>query len=164
MTMLPELLAANSAYAAAFTKGDLPSPPRCRLAILTCMDSRIMPSKMLGLVEGDAHVIRNAGGRATGDAMRSLILSYKVLGTREFLVVHHTDCGMERINNDDFRQELQESSGAATAHLDFMPIADQLQAIRDDVTTIRNSPYIPRDISISGLLYDVKTGGLEQVV
>src|SRR5918912_616606 len=100
MSVLPEVLAANERYAASFTKGALPLPPARHFAVLTCMDARIDPAKALGLQEGDAHVIRNAGGRASDDAIRSLVISYKLLGTREWFVIHHTDCGMETFTNE----------------------------------------------------------------
>ncbi len=113
MSVMPELLAADSRYADRFDKGDLPMPPGRRVAILTCMDARLLPASFLGLEEGDAHVIRNAGGRASGDALRSLIISYKLLGTREFLVIHHTDCGMLTFDNDQLQQQLRRDCRAS---------------------------------------------------
>src|SRR5215467_13491750 len=114
MPMLPELLKANRGYAATFTKGDLSMPPRRKLAVLVCMDARIDPARALGLEEGDAHVIRNAGGRASDDAIRSLVISYKLLGTREWLVIHHTDCGMLLFTNEIMRDLLASSLETAT--------------------------------------------------
>lgn len=163
MSILPELLAANEEYAAGFTNGDLSPRPVRRLAILTCMDCRIVPFKMLGLSEGDAHVIRNAGARATPDAIRSLILSHKVLGTCEFIVIHHTGCGMQRVTNEELWADLQNSYGVDANGLDFLPITDPLQSLRDDVATIHNSPFIPDSIPVTGLIFDVTTGRLERV-
>lgn len=160
---LPDLLAANERYAADFTKGDLPMPPARKTAVLACMDARLQPSKFLGLEEGDAHVIRNAGGRASDDALRSLIISYKLLGTREFLVVHHTDCGMLTFSNDQLRDLLKKDTGADASGIDFLPFGDLEQSVRDDVETIRSSPFIPDDITVSGFVYDVKTGRLNEV-
>jgi carbonic anhydrase len=166
MPVLPELLAANRAYAAGFAKGDLPLPPARKVAVLVCMDARIDPAKALGLQEGDAHVIRNAGGRAA-DALRSLVISHELLGTREIVVIHHTDCGMLTFSNDDirakFHDELGPTADAPANAIDFLPFADLDQSVRDDVATIRNSPLIPRDISVTGFVYDVATGGLREV-
>ena len=164
MSILPDLLAANEQYATRFTSGDLPPAPVRKLAILTCMDCRLMPAQMMGLKEGDAHVLRNAGARATPDAIRSLILSYQVLGTQEFLVVHHTECGMQRVTNEDLRDQLREQGGEEVDELDFLPFTDQVQALREDVETIRSSPFIPDTIPVSGLIFDVKTGRLAHIV
>lgn len=164
MSILPDLLAANERYATRFTRGNLPPMPVRRLAILTCMDSRLMPAQMMGLVEGDAHVLRNAGARATPDAIRSLILSHEVLGTKEILVVHHTECGMQRVTNEALRDQLRERGGSEVDDLDFLPFTDQVQALLDDVQTIRSTPFIPDWVPVSGLIYDVKTGKLEHVV
>jgi carbonic anhydrase len=164
--VLPELLAANRSYAATFTKGDLPLPPARKVAVLVCMDARIDPAKALGLQEGDAHVIRNAGGRAA-DALRSLVISHELLGTREIVVIHHTDCGMLTFSNDDIRAKLHDDLGptadAPASAIDFLPFSDLDQSVRDDIATIRNSPLIPRDISVTGFVYDVATGGLRKV-
>ena len=164
MSILPELLASNENYAASFTSGNLPPQPQRKLAIVTCMDCRLDVFKMLGLNEGDAHVLRNAGARATPDTIRSLILSTEVLGTREFIVIHHTECGMQRVTNEELRDQLRERSGMDVDHLDFLPFTDQVAALRDDVHRIRSSPYVPDSIPVSGLIYDVKTGKLEHVV
>ena len=167
MAALPELLEANQRYAAGFTKGDLPLPPARKVAILVCMDARIDPARVLGLEEGDAHVIRNAGGRA-GDALRSLAISHALLGTREILVIHHTDCGMVTFSNEDLRRKLTDDlgpeAGTAAAEIDFAPFTDLDQGLRDDVATIRASPLIPKDIPVTGLVYAVETGTLRQVV
>ena len=121
MSVANEFLAANERYAAAFTKGDLPMPPSRRAAVLVCMDARIDPAKALGLEEGDVHVIRNAGGRASDDAIRSLTISYKLLGTREFVVIHHTDCGMLTFTNEQLRDQLHRDLGADASAIDFLP-------------------------------------------
>ena len=163
MAALPEMLAANEDYAASFTKGDLPMPPARQVAILTCMDSRLIPTNFLGLQEGDAHVIRNAGGRASDDAIRSLVISCELLGTREFLVIHHTDCGMLTFTNEDLRQKLQNNLGADASEIDFLPFADLEESVRQDVATIRSSPLIPDDIPVTGFVYDVRTGKLREV-
>jgi len=163
MSVLPELLAANERYAAGFTKGDLPMPPGRRVAILTCMDARLDPARFLGLAAGDAHVIRNAGGRASADALRSLIISQQLLGTSEVVVIHHTDCGMLTFGNAELQGRLKDHFGADASGIDFLPFADLAQSVRDDVAAIRASPFIPQDIPVSGFIYDVHTGRLQPV-
>jgi carbonic anhydrase len=160
---LPNLLSANERYASSFSKGDLPMPPGRKLAVLVCMDARLDPAKMLGLEEGDAHVIRNAGGRASRDALRSLIISYKLLGTNEFLVIHHTDCGMLTFSNDDIRGMLKRDTGADASGIDFLPFSDLEASVREDVKTIQDSPLIPSEIPVSGLVYDCGSGRLNAV-
>jgi len=181
MTVLSEVLAANASYAADFTEGDLPMPPGRRFAILTCMDARLDPAKYAGLSEGDAHVIRNAGGRASDDAIRSLVISYKLLGTREWFVIHHTNCGMEFFSNslmgdllaqsletaelgpDGFR-DIGSGPGSTEGHkIDWLTISDQAQSVVDDVSRIRAHPLVPQSIPIYGYVYDVATGRLEEV-
>jgi carbonic anhydrase len=162
-SILNEVQAANERYAAGFTKGDLPMPPGRKFAVLACMDARLDPARVLGLEEGDAHVIRNAGGRASPDALRSLIISYKLLGTREFLIVHHTDCGMLTFSNDQIREMLKNDTGADASGIDFLPFGDVGQSVRDDLETVKGSPLIPNDIPVSGFIYDVRSGRLEQV-
>lgn len=164
MTLMEHLLHANTLYAATFTKGGLPRSPRLRLAVLTCMDSRIDPDRILGLQEGDAHVIRNAGGRASDDAIRSLVVSYRLLGTTEFLVIHHTDCGMQTITNETMREELGRDLGTDVSHVDFLPISDPDETVHGDVEAIRTSPMVRHDITVNGFVYDVFTGKLRQVV
>ena len=163
MVVLPELLKANESYAAGFTKGDLPMPPGRKVAILVCMDARIDPAKALGLDEGDAHVIRNAGGRAAA-ALRTLAISQRLLGTREVVVIHHTDCGMLTFTNDTIRDQIQRELGSdaasVAAGLDFQPFSDVEQSVRDDLAVIRSSPLIPAEIPVSGFVYDVRTGKL----
>jgi carbonic anhydrase len=160
MSVINELLEANKAYAQSFDKGDLPMPPARKVAIVTCMDARLHPAKFLGLELGDAHVIRNAGGRASDDAIRSLIISAQLLGTKEFAVIHHTDCGMLTFTNEDMVSKLGDEAGA----IDFLPFSDNEGSVRDDVERIKNSPLIPDGIPVSGYIYDVKSGALQTVV
>jgi len=164
MSVIEEILTANEEYARTFTKGHLPLPPKRRFAVLTCMDARIDPAKILGLEEGDAHVIRNAGGRASRDALRSLIISQQLLGTREVIVIHHTDCGMLTFTDDELRQQLRTTFGLDASEWAFMPFRDLEQSVRDDIALIRACPYIPDDIPIAGFVYDVRTGRLHRVV
>lgn len=160
MAVLPELLEANRRYAAGFTKGSLPMPPARHVAILTCMDARLDPARMLGLEEGDAHIIRNAGGRPTEDAIRSLVISQLLLGTREVVVIHHVDCGMLSFSNDELRQKIRADLGADASDIDFLPFSDLAQSVRDDVAELRRSPLLLKDAPISGFIYDVKSGRL----
>jgi len=180
--VLEEVLAANARYAAQFgNKGSLGMPPARRFAILTCMDARLDPAKFAGLSEGDAHIIRNAGGRASDDAIRSLVISYKLLGTREWLVIHHTNCGMEFFTNDVIRNLLAQSletarltdagftdvgrgpGSRAAEYIEWLTIRDQERSVTDDVTRIRTHPLVPASIPIYGYLYDVATGRLIEV-
>jgi carbonic anhydrase len=163
MTVTDEFLVANAAYAGSFTKGDLPMPPARKTAVLVCVDARIDPAKALGLEEGDAHVIRNAGGRASDDAIRSLIISNELLGTREFVVIHHTDCGMLTFTNEQLRAKLRDELGADASAIDFLPFSDVAQSVRDDLATIRTSPLLPKEIPVRGFIYDVTTGALTEV-
>ena len=182
MSVHDEVLAANEAYAASFgDKADLALPPARQFAILTCMDARLDPAKYAGLSEGDAHVIRNAGGRASDDAIRSLVISYKLLGTAEWFVVHHTDCGMEFFTNDVIRGLLSSSletaqlgpdgftdvgegpGSDAAKDIDFLTISDRTGAVTEDVERIRNHPLVPRRIPIHGYVYDVRSGRLIEV-
>ncbi len=162
MSTIDALLAANKEYAQSFDQGNLPMPPARQVAIVACMDARLHPAEFLGLAVGDAHVIRNAGGRASDDAIRSLIISSQLLGTKEFAVIHHTDCGMLTFSNDDLRAKLADSGDASG--IDFLPFSDNEASVREDVETIRNSPFIPDGISVSGYIYDVNTGALQTVV
>ncbi|MGB8321916.1 MAG: carbonic anhydrase [Candidatus Acidiferrum sp.] len=180
--ILSEVLDANAKYAADFgEKSKLALPPARRFAVLTCMDARLDPAKFAGLAEGDAHVIRNAGGRASDDAIRSLVISYKLLGTREFFVVHHTDCGMEFFTNDVMRNLLNSSletaeltangfrdvghgpGSRAGEYIEWLTIKDQKQAVVDDVARIRSHPLVPNSIPVYGFVYDVRSGKLLEV-
>src|SRR6266852_3806300 len=160
MSVVDEFRKANDAYASTFQKGHLPMPPARHVAVLTCMDARLIPARFLGLEEGDAHVIRNAGGRASEDAIRSLIISEQLLGTTEIVVIHHTDCGMLTFSKEDLRTKLRQEFKADASHIDFLPFSDLEQSVRDDIATIKASPFIPDNITVSGFLYDVKSGRL----
>jgi carbonic anhydrase len=161
MSVADEFLQANQGYAATFTKGDLPMPPGRHVAILACMDARLDPARALGLEEGDAHVIRNAGGRAA-DAIRSLIISQQLLGTREVVVVHHTDCGMLTFTDNQLRSQVERDLGAHT-DIPFYSFTDVAQSVRDDLAMIKSSPYLLKGIPVRGFIYDVKTGGIHEV-
>jgi carbonic anhydrase len=181
-SILNEVLAANRKYSESFgEKANLALPPARRFAVLTCMDARLDPAKYAGLAEGDAHVIRNAGGRASDDAIRSLVISYKLLGTREFFVIHHTNCGMEfftdsvmrgllagsletaELTSGGFRDVGKGPGSREGEFIDWLTIADQQGAVVDDVRRIRNHPLVPRSIPIYGYIYDVKSGKLIEV-
>jgi carbonic anhydrase len=153
---------ANENYAANFDKGDLAMPPAKHTIVVTCMDARLLPSRFLGLEEGDAHVIRNAGGRVQ-DALRSIVISQRLLGTNEVLVIHHTDCGMQTFQNEDLYAKVQEDLGADASDIDFLPFPDLEQSVRDDVKFLKDSPLVPDDVSVRGFVYDVKNGQLSEV-
>jgi carbonic anhydrase len=159
-----QLVSSNAAFAEEFDRSTELSPPKLGVAILTCIDSRLHPERFLGLEVGDAHIIRNAGGRASEDALRSLIISSVLLGTREFLVIHHTDCGMLTFTNEDVWSKLEADTGHSARDIDFLPFADLEQSVHDDVGTIRANSFLPPDIQVSGWLYDVKSGRIEPVV
>jgi carbonic anhydrase len=163
MSFLEEALAANEEYCARFDCGTLPVPPARRAAVLVCMDARLDPNKFLGTREGDIHVIRNAGGRASEDAIRSLIVSNRLLCTREFLVIHHTECGMATFTNEELQARLTAETGADASGIDFMPYRDDEDSVREDVARIRACPFIPADVPITGFLYDVRAGRLCKV-
>ena len=139
-------------------------PPARRVAVLTCMDARLHPSKFLGLDIGDAHVIRNAGGRASEDAVRSLVISQRLLGTNEIVVIHHSDCGMLTFTNEQLAAKIESDLGVDVGQRDFLPFSDLEQSVRDDVAFLRSSPLIPQDVPISGAIYDVRSGRLEEIV
>jgi carbonic anhydrase len=157
------LQAANEIYADRFGKGDLPMPPGRRLAIVTCMDARLDPAKFLGLEEGDAHVIRNAGGLVTEDAIRSLVISHWLLGTQEVAVIAHTDCGMLTFTNDDLRGRLREEADADASHVDFRAFPDLQESVRESLRAVRESPFLPDSLELSGWIYDVHDGRLAEV-
>jgi len=181
MSVLNEVLQANQAYAASFDKGDLALPPARQFAILTCMDARMDPAKFAGLSEGDAHVIRNAGARASDDAIRSLVISYKLLGTKEWFVIHHSNCGMEFFTDEVMRGLLTQSLETAAlgdtgfydvgqgpgsteaAYIDWLTISDRDKAVVEDVERIRRHPLVPAGIPIYGYVYEVETGVLREV-
>ena len=159
MSVIQEFLDANAAYASSFHKGDLPMPPARKVAVLTCMDARIVPSRILGLEEGDAHVIRNAGGRAE-DALRSLIISEQLLGTTSIVVIHHTDCGMLTFSNAGLHQKLKKELNEDASAINFLPFKDLEMSVRDDVAFLKASPFIPENREVSGFIYDVGNGKL----
>lgn len=180
--VVDEVRAANEAYAADFgDKANLPAPPGRRFTVLMCMDARLDPAKFAGLAEGDAHVIRNAGGRASDDAIRSLVISYKLLGTREWFVIHHTDCGMEKFTDEIMRGLLAKSLRTASVDangwhdtgegpgstagdfISFLTFNNLEQSVVDDVRRIRSHPLVPGDIPIYGYIYDVRSGRLLEV-
>ena len=164
--ILSEVLAANQAYAKNFgNKGQLPMPPARHFAILTCMDARLDPGKYAGLAEGDAHVIRNAGGRVSDDAIRSFVISHKLLGTNEWFVVHHTDCGMETFTDEIMRGLLSKSLDTANVDASgWHDVGKEPGSTEGDfIDWLRNHPLVPRDIPIYGYLYDVKTGRLDEI-
>jgi carbonic anhydrase len=162
MSVTDELLANAEAYAARFDKGDLPLPPGKKLAIVACMDARLNPYGLLGLQEGDAHVIRNAGGVITDDEIRSLTISQRLLGTEEIMLIHHTDCGMLTFTDDDFRRSVQEDTGIKPewAAESFSDIDED---VRQSIARIQASPFIPLKDSVRGFVYEVETGRLREV-
>jgi carbonic anhydrase len=157
-----ELLQANAEYARNFDQGKLPIPPKRKLAIVTCMDARIMPSQAFGLEPGDAHVIRNAGGSAR-EALRSLVISQRLLGTNEIAIIHHTDCGMLTFTNRDLHAKVKQDLGADSSSIDFLPFADLEESVREDVAFLLSSPLVAGDVLIRGFIYDVRTGRLNEV-
>jgi carbonic anhydrase len=182
MAVLDEVLAANKKYVDAFgDKGALALPPARHFAILTCMDARLDPAKYAGLTEGDAHVIRNAGGRASDDAIRSLVISYKLLGTKEWFIIHHSDCGMEFFTDEVIRGLLAKSLETASlgpdgffdvgkgpgseegAFIDWLTISETHHTVVEDVKRVRRHPLVPRSIPIYGYVYDVRSGALVEV-
>lgn len=164
MSIIDDVLRANREYARNFQLRDLPMPPARHVAILACMDARLSLEPMLGLKTGDAHIIRNAGGVATDDAVRSLIISYQLLGTREFMVINHTDCGMLTFRDEELERDLVESTGKmAVAPARFFAFSDIEQNVRDQINKLRSHPWIPSEIAIRGFVYDVKSGALNEV-
>ena len=159
--ILNELLAANKSYAEKFgTKGDLQATPIKKFAILTCMDARLDPAKFAGLSEGDAHVIRNAGGRASDDAIRSLLISHKLLGTNEWFVIHHTDCGLEKFSNKDIDEKFNLEPNNS---IDWLTFSDNEKSVTEDVLHIKKHPLVPNSILVYGYIYQCKTGKMTEV-
>jgi carbonic anhydrase len=162
MSTTDELLENAQSYAASFDKGDLALPPSKRVAVLACMDARLIPTRVLGLSEGEAHVIRNAGGVVSDDAIRSLAISQHLLGTEEIILIHHTDCGMLTFTDEEFAEKLEAEAGERpgwTAHA----FSDLDQDVRESISEIKASPFIPKTDSVRGFVYDVATGELREV-
>jgi len=162
VAVIDELVQNSERYAREFDKGDLPMPPGRKVAVVACMDARLIPTRILGLEEGDAHVIRNAGGLAK-DALRSLVISQRLLGTNEIAVIHHTDCGMLTFQNEDVYAKTQEDLGADSSHIDFLPFGDLDKSVRDDVEFLKSSPLIADGTEIRGFVFDVKSGKLSEI-
>jgi carbonic anhydrase len=162
MSVTDELLRNNEAYAASFEKGDLPLPPARGVAVVACMDARLDVHKILGLEEGDAHVIRNAGGVITDDEIRSLAISQRLLGTSEIILIHHTDCGMLTFTDDELKAQIQEDVGVKP-HFSMESFSDLEEDVRQSIARIRNSPFVPNKDSVRGFVYEVETGRLREV-
>ncbi len=163
MTVTDELLRNAERYASEFDKGDLPLPPARRVAVLACMDARLNPYGLLGLSEGDAHVIRNAGGVVTDDEIRSLAISQRLLGTEEIVLIHHTDCGMLTFTDDDFKRQVQDEVGIKPEWAaEAFPDLDE--DVRQSIARIKASPFVPRTDKVRGFVYDVTDGTLREVV
>jgi carbonic anhydrase len=164
MSVIEEVLRANNAYAKAFGLGHLPMPPARRLAIVACMDARLTVEQLLGLKTGDAHIIRNAGGIVTEDALRSLLISHYLLGTQEFMIINHTDCGMLTFRDEELRAKLREMHGAAAVvPARFFAFSDVEENVREQLQKVRSHPWVPNDIPVRGFVYDVRTGRLSEV-
>jgi len=164
MSTTDELLRANERYAQSFNLGHLPMPPARKVAVLACMDARLTVERILGLDTGEAHIIRNAGGIATEDALRSLLISHHLLGTQEFLIINHTDCGMLTFKDEDLRNRVEKQAGTATvAPVHFHAFDDLESNVRRQIERVRSHPWVPRQIPVRGFIYDVKTGRLREV-
>ena len=164
MSAREQVREANRSYAESFAKGDLDAPPARRFAVVTCMDARLDPAKFLGLEEGDAHVIRNAGGLVSDDALRSLVISHWLLGTQEALVIAHTGCGMLTFTNDDLRSKLADEVGADASGVDFLPFSDLEESVRGSLARVRETDLLPDTFSVTGYVYDCSSGELREVV
>ena len=162
MSATDDLLRNAAAYAASFDQGDLPAPPARRLAVVACMDARLDLNRILGLAEGDAHIIRNAGGVITDDEIRSLAISQRLLGTEEIVLIHHTDCGMLTFTDDEFKRAVQDDVGIKPEWA-VETFSDLDEDVRQSIRRIASSPFIPRKDSVRGFVYDVHTGGLREV-
>ena len=164
MSVTDQLLGNADRYAQQFDKGDLPMPPGRKLAVVTCMDARIDPAKALGLEEGDAHVIRNAGGIVTEDSLRSLVVSHYLLGTAEFMVINHTDCGLMQTSEEDLRRRIQNRAGtAALAPAFFYAFQNIEENVRHQLQKLRTHPWVPKEVAVRGFVYDVASGRLREV-
>jgi carbonic anhydrase len=164
MSELDDLLDANAVFADEFGGGDLPAPPSRHLAVVTCMDARILPLSVFGLKIGDAHILRNAGGRVTDDVLRSLLVSSHILGTRAIAVVHHTECGMLTKTDAEIREAVREGSGSDPGDIEFHAIADPEADLRADVKRVAESGLLPPEVDVRGFIYDVRDGRLREVV
>ena len=164
MSYFENFLKANQAYVELHGELHLPIKPKTKVAIVTCMDSRLHVAPALGLALGDAHILRNAGGRITEDMLRSLVISQQQLGTREIVVLHHTDCGAQTFQNKDFQEHLKRELGVDVSNQDFLPFQDIDESVREDMRLLKDSPLIPDDVVISGAVYDVDTGFISEVL
>ncbi len=163
MSEVPQILEANKAFAESFDKRDLQVPPSRGVVVLTCIDARIDPATMLGLELGEAHILRNAGGRATEDVIRSATISSWLLGTREFLVIHHTDCGMTKFTDDVLHEKIRDETGADVSGDEYLSFSDVDESVKEDVARLRDVKTLPDDVTVSGYVYDVGTGQLREV-
>ena len=163
MSYFENFLKANQAYVELHGDLHLSIKPKTKVAIVTCMDSRLHVAPALGLALGDAHILRNAGGRVTNDMIRSLVISQQQMGTREIVVLHHTDCGAQTFNNEDFQEHLKCELGVDVSGQDFLPFQDIDESVREDMKLLRECPLIPDDVIISGAVYDVDTGSMREV-
>jgi carbonic anhydrase len=162
MTVADEFFKNNERYAAGFGKGDLAMAPAKQVAIVACMDARLDPARALGFEEGDAHVIRNAGGVVSDDAIRSLAISQRLLGTKEIVLIHHTDCGMLTFSDDELKRQIEQDTGIRPPFA-LESFADVDADVRQSIARIKASPFVPEKSSVRGFVYDVKTGGLREV-
>ena len=164
MSVIEEVLKYNESYAQGFILGELPMPPGRKLAVVACMDARLTVEEMLGLKTGDAHIIRNAGGIVTEDALRSLIISHHLLGTQEFIVINHTDCGMLTFKDEELRAKLQQQTGTVTvAPVHFHAFSDVEENVHQQIQKVKSHPWIPKHVPVRGFVYDVTTGRLTEV-
>lgn len=163
MSYFEAFVSANKAYVTLHGTAHLPLKPKTKVAIVTCMDSRLHVAQALGLALGDAHILRNAGGRVTEDMIRSLVISQQQMGTREIVVLHHTDCGAQTFTNEAFAQHIQQTLGVDVSGQDFLPFTDVEKSVRQDMALLKNSPLIPEDVVINGAVYDVDTGRMTVV-
>lgn len=163
MSYFDNFMLANQAYVALHGTAHLPIKPKTKVAIVTCMDSRLHVAQALGLALGDAHILRNAGGRVTDDMIRSLVISQQQLGTREIVVLHHTDCGAQTFTNPAFHEQLHRDLGVDVSDMDFLPFVNIENSVREDMQKLKDSPLIPEDVVINGAIYDVDTGRMTEV-